>query len=164
LNPQNFLAPGWFLHDGIRAALEGSLMGVPLFSITRVDPNFPEVWRRFSQVVSLQTGHTYAYSFLVQPGSTEVIDSQFWVPDASNFFEVTMNTTTGALTVLQQSGFQNFSLQKQTVGEASLVTLFFTANGPFANADFGISPNDTATGASIHATDLRLTDTADYCR
>lgn len=151
------------MHPGISRALSGSIAGIPLFSVTRSDPNQLDIWRRLTQFPNIFATKTYALSVVARAGSSPNLYVMMYQTNGFDV-QVSVNVTTGAFTVVGQSGISGLHVQVQALdASTSFVTFFFTPTVNPGNPDIGFTSADTTVGSSVLITDVRLVNTADYC-
>jgi hypothetical protein len=134
-----------------------------MFSIARSDPTLLDQYRRLSQFPNIAAGPVYAFSFLASAKASSGAYVSLYQADGLDL-QVSIALPSGTSTIVGQAGAANVVAQAQAIaGQASFITVFFSATVPPSNPDLGIMPIDATYGAAIDASDVELVDTADYC-
>jgi hypothetical protein len=167
---------GWWIQDGIATTQIGSLAGLPAWTIFR-NTTTSDYWKRATQPVTIPAGKMYSYTFLARKGTIDKAGLFLYQcgvqpcnPRQINIvlsFDLTQQT----FAVVDSTGDPNFKATMRPLGDATIITVYFTPTGVTDILDGGVMPYDSTNtnyyapmGDAIQATAFQLEEVSQYCQ
>jgi hypothetical protein len=167
---------GWWIQDGIATTQVGSLAGLPSWTIYR-NSTTSDYWKRATQPVTIAAGKMYSYTFLARKGTIDKAGLFLYQcgvqpcnPRQINIV-VSFDLTQKTYAVVDSTGDANFKVSMRPLGDATIITVYFTPSGVTEILDGGVMPYDSTNtnyyapmGDAIEATAFQLEDVSNYCQ
>ena len=162
LDSQDLNGPSWSYHPGVASLLDGTIAGLPRYSVYRATAPYGSYWYRPSQLYRLRPGTKYAYTFVAERQTNDVARVFIWQYQAANIV-AELNLATGVPVIETADGVGNFSIQVRPLGKGYATTIYFDATSTEI-ADFGVASFGAAQGDSIYTTAFQLEEVVSFCR
>jgi hypothetical protein len=159
---QNLLSLRHLRHPGIGVNSLGTLAGLPVFQISRIQTPVIEQWQRLTQDPVVQSGRRYVYSFFARrnPGDSAVLQS--YKEGGAHEIRAIFSLNDGSAIVDRSVGVTNVITSVQNLEEGLFISTYFTSVEP-GMINIGIAPAAPLLNAQLTATLIHLEDVSSFC-